>query len=196
MKEGWTTYKTITYTRAVVAVEASSFRSLWGKGSLALIMNLVGGDDSLNKGAAFVDVVDPLDLSCKPLSCWIYVPACGLGDPAEPNFVRLFVKDGNGKNEYGTPMPVVRNQWFEVRLRPSTLEPHEGWMESGFDPHAITRLGVQFGTDSQEAIYRGKVYVDACGWQEIDPAGTAAVGACRAGEGTKRAPPSLPYLEE
>jgi hypothetical protein len=124
------------------------------------------------------------------------VPARGLGDPAEPNWaVQLFVKDTNGRSEYGTPTQVVRNQWFEVTLRPSTLEPYEGQMEPGFNPGAIDQFGV-FMAGSEGICCRGKVYVDACGWQEIDPAGTAAVGACRPDEGTKRAPPSLPYLEE
>ncbi len=188
--EGWT-HQTHADSQAVVAVEGSSFRSRWGNGSLAMIVDLVGGDGNRGQGGAFVDITNnpppgasaPLDLECKPLSCWVYVPARGLGDPAEPNWaVQLFVKDTNGRSEYGTPTQVVRNQWFEVTLRPSTLEPYEGQMEPGFNPGAIDQFGV-FMAGSEGICYRGKVYVDACGWQEIDPAGTAAVGACRAGEG-------------
>jgi len=179
--EGWT-HQTYVDSQAVVAVEASSFRSRWGNASLAMIVDLAGGDGNRGQGEAFVDITNypppgisaPLDLECKPLSCWVYVPACGLGSLAEPNLVQLFVEDANGKSEYGTPTPVVRNQWFEVRLRPSALSPHEGWMEPGFNPHAITRVGVQFRAGSQETTYRGKVYVDACGWQEVDPASTDA----------------------
>jgi hypothetical protein len=177
--EGWTTYRTDTTSRATMDVVPSTFRSLWGNASLAMILNLVGGDDRFDRGVAYVDLSEPTDLACKPLSCWIYVPTCGLGDPAEPNWVQIFVKDANDRDEYGTPAPVVRNQWFEVRLYPSTLLPHEGSMEDGFDPHTITRVGVQFGAGSQETIYRGKVFLDACGWREIDPVGTASIDVCR-----------------
>ncbi|MDY6877562.1 MAG: carbohydrate binding domain-containing protein [Chloroflexota bacterium] len=189
--EGWTTYKTYTPSLAMIAAETSPLRSLWGHASLAVTTDLVGGDESLGEGVAYVDlkknpppgITAPLDLACKPTSCWLYVPTCGLGDPAEPNFVQLFVKDENGKFEYGASTPVMRNQWFEVKLRPSTLTPYGGSMQEGFAPHAIIRLGVRFSAGSDEAAYQGKVYIDACGWQEIDPDSTAAVGACRADEG-------------
>ena len=191
--EGWT-HQTHADSQAVVAVEGSSFRSRWGNGSLAMIVDLVGGDDNRGQGGALVDITNnpppgasaPLDLECKPLSCWVYVPARGLGDPAEPNWaVQLFVKDTNGRSEYGTPTQVVRNQWFEVTLRPSTLEPYEGQMEPGFNPGAIDQFGI-FMAGSEGICYRGKVYMDACGWQEIDPAGTAA---CRPDEGIENSVP-------
>jgi hypothetical protein len=160
--QGWTHYKTYTPTLAVIAVEPSSFRALSGTSSLAMIVNLIGGDESYGKGAAYIDT--PLDLSCKPLSCWLYVPTCGLGDPDKPNSVRLFVKDENDELMFGEQMPVVRNRWFQVSLRPSP--------EDGFASHTIKRVGVQFESNSPKTTYRGKIYLDACGWQEIDPVGT------------------------
>jgi len=194
--EGWTTYRTTTTSRATADVETSTFRARWGDASLAMILNLVGSDDRFDRGVAYVDLSQPTDLACKPLSCWIYVPTCGLGDPAEPTSARLFVKDANDKDEYGTLAPVQRNQWYEIELRPSTQQPYKGWMEPGFDPHAIVRLGVQVRTDSQETIYRGKVYVDACGWQEIDPPGTTSAEACLPGEDIDRSPPPASCPEE
>jgi hypothetical protein len=159
-------------------------------------LNLVGSDDRFDRGVAYVDLSQPTDLACKPLSCWIYVPTCGLGDPDEPTSARLFVKDANDKDEYGTLAPVQRNQWYKIELRPSTQQPHKGWMEPGFDPHNIIRLGVQVRTDSQETIYRGKVYVDACGWQEIDPLDTTSAEACLPGEDIGRSPPPVSRPEE
>jgi len=201
--EGWA-HQTYVDSQAVIAVEPSSFRSRWGNASLAMIVDLVGGDDNRSHGEVFVDLVNhpppgasaPLDLACKPLSCWIYVPTCGLGDPVAPNLVQIFVKDANGKSEYGTPAQVVRNRWFEVGLRPSTLKPYEGWMSPGFNPGAINQLGVRFKAGSEGVTYRGKVYVDACDWQEIDPATTAAADTGWPGEGVEPMLPSLSCLEE
>jgi len=190
--EGWRTYKTFPTSRATVDVVTSTFRSRWGNASLAMILNLVGGDDRFDRGVAYIDLSEPIDLACKPLSCWIYVPTCGLGDPAEPTFARLFVKDVNDKDEYGTLAPVRRNQWYKIELHPSTQKPYKGSIEPGFDPHAIIRLGVQVRTDSQETIYRGKVYVDACGWQEIDPASAAATKTCLPDKGPERSNLSIP----
>jgi len=191
--EGWRHYKTYTPSLAVVGVEPSSFRSLSGTASLAMIVNLVGGHVSYSKGVAYIDLEEhppsgvsvPVDLSCKPFSCWLYVPTCGLGDPVQPNYVRLRVKDENQLWGRGARMPVVRNQWFEVGLRPSTVAPPGGSMDEGFDPCRIIRVEVEFGTDRQGITYRGKVYLDACGWKEIDSSCIAA-GACRPDEGPER----------
>ena len=194
--DGWTPSKTYTPTLAILDVTTSTLRSLTGRASLAMIVNLVGGDSRLGKGAAYVDLVDyppagtspPLNLTCKPISCWLYVPACGMGDLAEPNYVRLRVKDENGHYGEGAETTVVRNKWFEVELRPRP--------GSNLDPSHISRLEVEFGARSQDSAYRGKVYVDACGWLEIDPAGTTATGACGPDEEPDRGPPPLPPSED
>jgi len=175
--EGWNHYITYTPSLAVIDVQTSTFKSRWRNASLAMIVNLIGGDASYSKGVAYIDlekhppagVTAPLDLSCKPVSCWLYVPACGLGDPAEPSYVRFRVQDADENREYGARTPVVRNQWFEFVLRPSTVAPLGGSMDPGFDPHRIVKVEVEFGTRAQGITYRGKVYLDACGWQEIDP---------------------------
>jgi hypothetical protein len=201
--EGWT-HETYVDSQAVVAVVTSSLRSRWGNASLAMIVDLVGGDDNKSQGEAFVDVKHhppsgvsaPINLECKPLSCWIYVPTCGLGDQAQPNLVQLFVKDASGKSEYGTPTRVVRNQWFEVGIRPSTLQPDGGHKDAGFDPSAIEHVGVRFKAGREGTTYRGKVYVDACGWQEIDPTAVVAVEACPPDKGGERVLPVVPRLEE
>jgi hypothetical protein len=166
-------FQTYEDSQAVIAVEQSSFRSICGGASLAMIVDLTAGDDHRSQGEAYVDlnrypppgIKVPVDLECKPTSCWVYVPTCGLGHPTEPNLVELFVKDTNGRAEYGTPTRVVRNRWFKVSLRPSTLEPYQGYMEPGFDPHAVTQFGIRFRAGGEDVTYRGKVFVDACGWQ-------------------------------
>ena len=174
-KEGWT-YQTYPDSQAVVTVMTSTLQSRQGNASLAMIVDLIGGDDHKSQGEAFVDLTQhppagvsaPLDLECKPLTCWVYVPTCGLGDPNAPNWVQLFVKDADGRAEYGPGTKVIRNQWFEIEMRPSILEPDGGWMVPGFNPSAITQVGIKFVEGSQKTTYRGKIYIDACGWQEIN----------------------------
>lgn len=183
--EGWK-HQTYVDSQAVIAVTNAGHRSYSKSASLAMIVDLVGGDTHKGQGEAFVDlatdpplrVTAPVDLECKPLRCWIYVPTCGLGDPAAPNEVQLFVKDAYGRSEYGTSIPVLRNQWFEIELRPSTVAPAGGYMDKHFNPRAIQMLGVRYRAGSEQARYRGKVYLDACGWQEIDPPSTTDAGAC------------------
>ena len=119
----------------------------------------------------------PLDLNCKPIRCWVYVPACGLGNPGAPNEVQLFVKDAQGRSAYGTPLPVARDGWFEVGLRPSTVAPVGGYVDPRFNPRAIRLLGVRYGAGGEGASYQGKLYLDACGWEEID-AGLSEEGTC------------------
>jgi hypothetical protein len=167
--EGWTTYRSITTSRAAVDVMTTTFRSRWKSTSLAMILNLVGADEEFDRGVTYVDLPEPTDLACKPVSCWVYVPISGLCDADALTYARLCAKDVNDKDESGTLAPVQCGRWYRIELRPSTQTPPEGWMEPGFDPGAIVRLGVQVRTDGQQTVYRGKVYVDACGWQEIDP---------------------------
>jgi hypothetical protein len=75
------------------------------------------------------------------------------------------------------------------------VAPYGGSMDPGFDPHRIIKVEVEFGTHSQGITYRGKVYLDACGWQEIDPVSAASVEACLP-EDKDRMPPPLPRSEE
>jgi hypothetical protein len=189
--QGWTR-QTYSDSLAVIAAMRTTFRAYAGNAALATVLDMVGGDENPKRqGEAFVDLTQypprdtsvPLDLACKPLSCRVYVPTCGLGDRSTPNQVQLFVKDKNGKAEYGTLTPVVRNQWFEVELRPSTTEPHNGYRQEGFDPHAITQVGGKFLAGSEGTTYRGKFYLDDCGWEEIDPTAAAAAESCLESEG-------------
>ena len=184
--QGWT-YQTYTNTRAIVAVGRSTFRAYSGAASLAAVLDLKGGDANRSQGEAFVDVSNTppspgqtsLNLACRPVSCWVYVPTCAVGDGGAPNQVQLFAKNANGKSEYGTPVTVARNQWFKVDLRPSTVKPEGGFIDAGFTPTAIDQLGIRFkapgGSTTQ---YRGKVYIDACGWQEIIPPASQSQLAC------------------
>jgi hypothetical protein len=107
-----------------------------------------------------------------------------LGDPTAPDYsyVRFRLKDADGEGAYFSPgTPVVRDEWFKLETRPVT--------DGDFDASKVTRIEVEFGTESLETIHQGKIYIDTCGWQEIDPPGEQAATACldpRAGDGPCR----------
>jgi hypothetical protein len=191
--EGWTTHKVEPFDRAVIAVQRSTFRRFQGSASLALAVDLDGRDKPLrNRGVAYKNLDPPLDLACKPFGLWVYAPSSAVGDPEQPNYVRVFAQDVSGRYEYGAEMPVVRNQWSEVGLRPSVVAPPGGSRDPGFDPRAIARVGVEFGAGSSDIAYQGKIYLDACGWQEIDPPSATKTEACAPAGEEVRWPPGLP----
>jgi hypothetical protein len=191
--EGWTYYQGYTPSLAIVDVVSSSYRALSGYASLAATVRLVDGHNNLSKGVAYIDLedhppqgIDQLPcLTCQTISCWVYVPTCGVCDPTDPNYVRLFVKYDNkaGELELGPRTPVVPNRWFEVTMRPHVTAP-------------VARLHLQFGTkDNPGCTYDGKIYVDACGWQETYPLTTDA-SACMSAEDEERVPVLLPPVHD
>ena len=64
-------------------------------------------------------------------------------------------------------------------------------MDSGFDPGAIRILGVRYRAGVSGTTYRGKVYLDAYGWQEIDPGSAAGAEVCSPEEGKERMLPPV-----
>jgi hypothetical protein len=143
-------------------------------------VDLDGGDVPLRSGGvAFKNLDAPVDLACKPLSTWVYVPTCGLGDPDKTNTVRLYVRDKQFRYEYSAWTEVQRNQWFELSMRPSTLAPPGGSKQAGFDPSIVNQIGIEFQAGrlpagNPEAVYQGKIYLDAVGWLEISGASDGA----------------------
>ena len=170
--EGWQR-QTHHDSQAVMAVEHSSLRARSGFYSLAMITDLIGDDVSRSQGEAFVDlIVDPppgvtapVNLEDVDITCWVYAPACAMGDPEHPNTIQLFVKDEFARSEYAAPVDVLSGAWFQISLAPSRIKPPGGFMDAGFDPDSVAFVGMRIkAPEGSSQRYRGKVYLDACGW--------------------------------
>jgi hypothetical protein len=170
--EGWQ-HQTHQDSQAVMAVERSSFRAKSGFYSLAMITDLIGGDISRSQGETFADliadpppgVMAPVNLEGVGITCWVYAPTCATGDPEHPNTIQLFVKDEFARSEYAAPMDVLSGAWLQISLTPSKIKPPGGSMDDSFDPNSVALVGVRIkAPEGSSQRYRGKVYVDACGW--------------------------------
>jgi len=170
--EGWQ-HQTYPNSQAVIAVERSSLRARSRFYSLAMITDLVGDDISRGQGEAFVDLIEdpppgvtaPVNLEGVKVTCWVYAPTCATGDPEHPNTIQLFVKDKSAESEYAAPVNVISGAWFQISLTPSKIKPPGGSMDDRFDPNSVALVGVRIkAPEGSSQRYRGKVYVDACGW--------------------------------
>jgi hypothetical protein len=166
-------------SQAVAAVTQSKrMMAKFGCYSLALAVDLVGGDVNKSRGEAYVDmrstpptgVEAPLDLEGVLVTVWVYVPADAAGDPSKPNGIQVFVKDQNWKSQYGTrlPLPGHTDEWVLMNLTPSRHTPPMGYMDEEFDPSNIIAVGIKIGASTNStAAYVGPIYVDGVTW-EID----------------------------
>jgi len=170
--EGWQP-QTYPDSQAVIAVQRSSLRAKSGFYSLAMITDLIGSDISHSQGETFVNLIvnpppgvtAPVNLEGIGITCWVYAPACATGDPEHPNTIQLFVKDDFARSEYAAPVDVLSGTWFQISLMPSKIKPPGGSMDDSFDPNSVALVGVRIkAPEGSSQRYRGKVYVDACGW--------------------------------
>ena len=142
-------------------------------------MDLVGGNhESHSKGEAFVDLrtnpptgmnkSDFYDLTDQTITCWVYAPTGSGGAPDSLNGFQIFVKDAGDKSEYGTWHNIEQeNTWFPITLTPSTQGSGGVFIDPGFDPARIVRLGVLIGAggrSTDQVKYSGPIYIDACNW--------------------------------
>jgi hypothetical protein len=164
-------------SQAITAVAQSErMMAKFGCYSLALVVDLVGGDDNKSKGEAYVDmrffppagVEAPVNLEGVPITIWVYVPGGAAGDPSKSNGAQLFVKDQNWKSEYGTWFNLVgyTDRWVPLWLTPSRQEPPMGYKDEGFDPSGIIVVGVKISAgNNSTATYNGPIYVDGVDWE-------------------------------
>jgi hypothetical protein len=160
-----------------------------GQYALQLNVTLIPKDEELSKGEAYVDVnthppldnsVGPYDLSNSSVTCWVYLPKEAYSINNQPWIgLQVFAKDnfageGGPRSEYGDWTRVAPNdvgKWIRITLRPRTFPSPTGWIDKdrGFDPTAITLIGVKIGVDDfyakEDVSYNGPIYVDACTWK-------------------------------
>jgi hypothetical protein len=160
-------------SQACTQVSFSDERHFDGSCSLKMMMNLVPGDKHKSKGEALVDMRTsppmgehiPVSMLGRTVTAWIYAPWGARGEPDKPSGFQVFVKDTNGKSEYGPWHNVREGEWFKVSLNVSPYTPKPEDMQSGFDPSRIVVVGVKMAAgDGSKEKYNGPVFVDAVDW--------------------------------
>lgn len=171
--------QTASDTKAVTAIEQSEKRrAKFGCYSLKLTVDLAAKHPTKSKGEAYVNLPRisssgakaGIDLQDVEISSWVYVPIRVAGDRKRPNGLQVFVKDTNGKSQYGSWFDLLgsANKWVRVSLTPSPERPTGGHIDHGFDPTRIAVVGVKIGVgdNSRMAPYRGSIYVDGVNWKD------------------------------
>ena len=103
---------------------------------------------------------DPIDLSGKTISCYLYLPA-GLVNTPHETYVRLFAKDASYRNNYSQAVNIANdytiNNWFSISL-PVGIN-----ADLGFDSHTVKGFGLRVETPSGSTLnYTGNYYIDDC----------------------------------
>ena len=160
-------------SRACVRVAHSEEQARSGKGSLEVVMALVGGDASRSKGEVWINLKEsspkgvklPVNLAGRTLTVWVLAPYGARGDRDRPNGFQLFVKDANWKSYYGSWKNVIEGQWVQLAISPGRAAPEGGYVDRGFDPAQINAIGVKMGSgDGSRAKFEGSIYVDHVDW--------------------------------
>jgi hypothetical protein len=176
-----TSWRAQTYvdSQAISQVAITTTHPYEGQGSLALSVDLIGGDPHKSSGETFVDLryhpplmettcclTTPLNLAGIQVSAQVYCPAGSRGDPSKPNGFQIFAKseDANGdwQSFYGSWHNIQENEWNTVTMTPSTVAPPGG---TPFNPTRIVALGVKIGAgDNSTATFTGACYLDNVRW--------------------------------
>ena len=160
-------------SRACVRVAHSQEQARSGKGSLEVVVDLVGGDAIKGKGEVWINLKEsapkgvktPVNLAGRTLSAWVFAPYGARGDLDRPNGFQLFVKDAAWKSYYGSWKNVIEGQWVRLAIAPGRTAPEGGYADRGFDPARINAIGVKMGSgDGSRAKFEGSIYIDHVDW--------------------------------
>ena len=160
-------------SRSVSSVNQTGSPTYGGSGALQLNVDLRAGHPELSRGEAYVEFknLSPvgvpmgfIDLDLVEISAWVYAPVGARGDPASPNGVQLFVKDTQGRSEYGPYTSIVEGVWFEVTFSPASGD--YAFTTTGFDSTMVALIGIKVGVggSSSGPDYAGPIYVDSVGF--------------------------------
>ncbi len=149
--------------KAFFIASVASEEAYEGQNALVLHTNLDYGDPDLGQG--MVAAIYAGDLEGKPIKARVYVPVDFPIDYNRPHFLQLFCSDQKGKSLFGTyrniHFHIPRGQWTEMELVPGRSQPVGGYMDPGFDPSDIVKIGLKIGAGAgSSATYDGPVYLD------------------------------------
>jgi|GEM_PF-5206286 len=104
---------------------------------------------------------DPIDLSGKTISCYLYLPA-GLVNIPHETYVRLFAKDASFLSDFSQAVNIADDNtagnWYPISFTIGASN-----ADQGFNPHVIKEFGVRIETPHGSTLnYTGNYYIDAC----------------------------------
>ncbi len=161
-KEGWIP-ETYTGITGITAVARSTNYALHATNSLKMDVRIVNTDTNRQQGAAKVDmryypppvVRAPFDLSNRVVSAYVYCPAGAQStNPANPNQVRVYVKDTNWASQYGAYTTMKDGQWVKASLTVTT--------NGGLLASQIIECGVDI---SMIGTYTNSLYLDVVSFE-------------------------------
>jgi len=101
-----------------------------------------------------------LNLTMRKLSMLVELPEGLINDENAPTGVRLFVRDVNGRTQYGTWTNVKEaDKWYKVDIMPTTGVMPMSYTQTGFDPYHIVSMGLSVCLNSNDTstVYNGTI---------------------------------------
>ena len=146
-------------------------QSFFGQGSLAL--RLVGLDTTHGAMASIVYSAPLPSFVGKTIRLWVYAPQDIAPSDDKPSYVSIYLKDAAFVYGAGKGSNFARGNWTEVVYSPALNsgglinDPSIGYINAGFNPAAVTELGVNIGVAGTASgfSFTGTILVDAVDWQ-------------------------------
>jgi hypothetical protein len=171
VSEGWEP-STSQDTRACTAVALSDSESHYGHHSLQVAVDLDVADASKRQGEIYIDFTKQrsaqaarsIDLRNKVITAWVKAPGKAVGDDTKPNGVQLFVRDTEGRSQYGSWLNLQPHQWQQLHIAVGRAEGGE-FVSVGFNPNNVTVIGLKFAAGTgAKGSYSGFLYFDSVDW--------------------------------
>ncbi len=173
-KEGWAVEP--AGGTAITSVLWNTSYPFEGTHSLRLNLRVVNPTTNKVYGAVTVDMANfpppivrpPFDLNGLKTYVYVYCPQGSQGgNPADPNQLRLYIKDENYKAEYSAPVAMQNAEWVRVSIVPSTNTPMGGYKDVGFNPRKVRMIGLEVG---MVGTYTNALYMDYVSFAATAPA--------------------------
>ncbi|HEX8119268.1 MAG TPA: hypothetical protein VF521_18465, partial [Pyrinomonadaceae bacterium] len=165
---GWT-YQTFQDSRGFTDARYSQAQAHGGAGSLAVAVDLLGGDPGRAKGEVYVDlkshaprgVSSPLDLRNVTARCRVFLPPGSAGSPQAPNGVQLIFKSEGFFSLY-SPFRNIKPEWEGrwVEFTANASGP-AGFVDAQYDPTRVIEVGLKLSiNDGSAAALKGTLFLD------------------------------------
>ena len=170
--EGWEIHEHVDY-KACTQIFVSDEIARNGSRSLRLELDLDPSEKEKEIGEIWAYIAETsgtgerkyLDLDGRNVKTYLFCPGGASGDRHAPNGAQIFVVDAQGRKRYGPWANLVDGKWNELSHEIGSSQTDDIWMQPGFDPHAIERLGVKVACPQETPVsYLGPVYLDAVEW--------------------------------